>query len=87
MGIRPNREVTQGWYYRRMMRRFLITKQPLDITATEIRVADLAVVAVLRFASLEELRKHFGDLGASSGALQAASNSFNAIGTAMLVLY
>ena len=56
--------------------------------ATEIRIGDAArVLGILRFASLEELRKHFLSLGASPGALQVASNSINAIGTAMLVVY
>jgi hypothetical protein len=69
------------------MRRFLISREPHDIKATEIRSADSAVVAVFRFASLEELTKYFDSVGASRGALKAASNSVSAIGTATLVLY
>lgn len=70
-----------------MTRRFLIHRHPHVITATEIQMKGSTGVvdSVLRFGSVDELVAHFRSLGASEEALEAARQSVDTTGLAMLV--
>jgi hypothetical protein len=72
-----------------MMKRFMIRKHPLVITATRIQKKGATTIfdPTLRFRSLTELIHHFAALGVPSYALEATQERIDFTGKATLTFF
>jgi hypothetical protein len=72
-----------------MTKRFMINRHPHVITATEIQIKGSTGIfePVLRFPTLDDLMRHFAELGVPAAALEAVREGVNSTRMVSLVFF